>query len=235
MNILDRLAFRAARAAARSRGNRRALHPAGVIVTGRLVVPGHETSWQVPWLDAPGSYPVTARWSLAAGLPRPLPDALGLALRVEDADGPGRCLELLLTSSGRGRWTRHLPFPRTSATRGPYTTLLPYEVGGNRGVVAAFPVPGTPRVPVDPAAVGAALTRRPAEFVLCVGKASAWLPWGRLVLQKGAEPFRSGPDEVAFDPYAASLPGFRPVQRLESLRVAAYAGSREGRRAAPPA
>ncbi|GHH36222.1 phosphodiesterase [Streptomyces candidus] len=233
MNKLDRLAFRAARSAARSRGARRALHPAGVIVTGRLVVPGRGTSWQVPWPGAPGSYPVTARWSLAAGLPRPVPDALGLALRVEDADGPGRCLELLLTSSGRGRWTRHLPFPRMSATRGPYTTLLPYEVGGDRGVVAAFPLPGTPRIPADPAAVGAALVLSPVEFVLCVGKAGAWLPWGRLVLQ-GAEPLRSGPDELAFDPYDNSLPGFRPVTCLRSLRVAAYAGSREGRLAAPP-
>lgn len=63
----------------------------------------------VSWLDAPGSYAVMARWSRAAGLPRPMPDAAGLALRVADADGPRRPLDLPLTTSGRGRWWHHLP------------------------------------------------------------------------------------------------------------------------------
>jgi hypothetical protein len=233
MNLLDRLAFRAARTVARGRGKRPALHPCGAIVTGRLVVPAHGTFLEVPGWDAPASYAVTARWSLATGLPRPLPDALGLALRVEDVGGPGRCLELLLTSSGRGRWTRHVPFPRTSATGGPYTTLLSYEIGGHRGVLAAFPLPGTPRIPADPAAVAAAVARQPVEFVLCAGTAAAWMPLGRLVLQD-AEPFRHRPQERAFDPYRNSLPGFRPVGSLRSLRIAAYAGSREGRDAEPP-
>ncbi|HWU05320.1 MAG TPA: phosphodiesterase [Streptomyces sp.] len=233
MNLLDRRAYRVARAVARRRGHRPALHPSGVILAGRLVVPGHGASWEVPWLDAPGSYAVTARWSRAAGLPSPLPDGMGLALRVEDAGGPGRCLELLLTSSGRGRWTRHVPFPRTSATGGPYSALVSYVVGGRRGLPAVFPVPGAPRLPADPATVEAAVTRRPLEFVLCVGTAAAWLPLGRLVLH-GPDPSPRRPGGTAFDPYRNSLPGFHPVDRLRSLRVAAYAGSREGRLAEPP-
>ncbi|NYE39103.1 phosphodiesterase [Streptomyces fulvorobeus] len=176
---------------------------------------------------------MTARWSRAAGLPRPLPDGTGLALRVEDIGGPGRCLELLLTSSGRGRWTRHIPLPRTSATVGPYSTLVSYVVGGHRGVLAVFPVPGTARIPAYPAAVGASVSRGPVEFVLCIGAAAAWLPLGRLILQ-GPSPYPNGKGEMAFDPYHSSLPGFRPVDFLRSLRVAAYAGSREGRLAPPP-
>ncbi|MFC7796496.1 phosphodiesterase [Streptomyces cinereoruber] len=238
MDLLDRIAFRTARAAARRRGDRPALHPRGTFLAGRLAVPGHRDPWGVPWLDAPGSHAVTARWSRGAGLPHPLPDGLGLALRVEDAGGPGRPLDLLLTTGGRGRWTRHVPLPRTSATAGPYSSLLSYVVGGRRGVVAAFPAPGSPRIPADPAAVGAAVAGRPVVFRLCFGASGAdgagvaWRPLARLTLHGEAPP--TSPDGGAFDPYLNFLPGFRPVDRLRSLRLAAYAGSREGRHAAPP-
>ncbi|MFD3635419.1 phosphodiesterase [Streptomyces sp. NPDC058664] len=227
---LDLLAFRTARTVARRRGARPALHPHGVVLAGRLVVPDHRIRWDVPWLDRPGAYRVTARWSRAAGLPRPLPDGLGLALRVEDADGPGRALELLLTSSGHGRWTRHLPLPRRSATAGPYSTLLDYVVGDHRGVVAAFPVPGTARVPADPGAMGAAPAGRSVAFELGVGAATGWWPLARLTLLR-EEASRSG---RAFDPYENCLPGFRPVDRLRTLRAAAYAGSRAGRSGGRP-
>ncbi|MFC8174445.1 phosphodiesterase [Streptomyces sp. NPDC057325] len=235
MNLLDRIAFRTARAAARRRGNRPALHPRGTSLAGRLVVPGHRDRRDVPWLDVPGSYAVTARWSRGAGLPHPLPDGLGLALRVEDAGGPDRPLDLLLTTGGRGRWTRHVPLPRTSATAGPYSSLLSYVVGRRRGVLAAFPAPGSPRIPADPATVGAAAAGRPVVFQLCFGAdgaGAAWRPLARLVLHGEAPP--SSPDGGAFDPYLNFLPGFRPVDRLRSLRLAAYAGSRAGRHAPPP-
>ncbi|WP_225799985.1 phosphodiesterase [Streptomyces sp. NK15101] len=217
--------FRAARAVARRRGARPALHPHGVVLAGRLDVPDQEIRWGVPWFDRPASYPVTARWSRAAGLPRPLPDGLGLALRVEDADGPGRSLELLLTSGGRGRLTRHVPIPRVSATAGPYTTLLSYVVGAGKGVVAAFPVPNSPRIAADPAAVGAAAASRPVVFDLRVGTPAGWRPLARLTLfREEHAPARHG-----FDPYRNCLPGFHPVDRLRALRLAAYAGSRAGR------
>ncbi|MFF4171644.1 phosphodiesterase [Streptomyces sp. NPDC001744] len=218
---LDRAAFRAARAVARRRGARPALHPRGVMLAGSLVVPDHRFHWGVPWLDEPGSYRVTARWSRGAGLPSPLPDGLGLALRVEDAGGPDRPLELLLTSSGSGRLARHLPVPRTSVTSGPYSTLLSYVVGGGLGVVAAFPLPGPAGTPGRRAAVGS----RPLAFRLGFGTDAGWWPLARLFLLHE----ETAPGPYAFDPYENFLPGFRPVDRLRSLRVAAYAGSRAGR------
>ncbi len=233
MTALERAAFRTARTVARRRGPRPALHPSGVLLSGGVAVSGRGPSWGVPWLDAPGSYEVTARWSRAAGLPRPLPDGTGLALRVRDAGGPGRSLDLLLTGSGRGRWTRHVPLPRTSATAGPYSTLLSYEVGGRRGVVAAFPVPGAPPVPADPGAVADVLTRRTVEFVLCFGAGTAWRPLARLTLDGTAPDDRPGGQ--AYDPYLNALPGFGPGERLRALRTAAYAGSRAGRGARTPA
>ncbi|MGJ7416581.1 phosphodiesterase [Streptomyces cinereoruber] len=186
----------------------------------------------MPWLDVPASYAVTARWSRGAGLPHPLPDGLGLALRVEEAGGPGHPLDLLLTTGGRGRWTRHLPLPRASATAGPYSTLLPYVVGRRRGVVAAFPAPGTARIPARAASVRAAVVRRPVAFQLCFGTGGSWRALARLTLHEDtSRPLLNG---EGFDPYLHYLPDFHPVDRLRSLRLAAYAGSRAGRHAEPP-
>ncbi|USQ85206.1 hypothetical protein NFX46_16285 [Streptomyces phaeoluteigriseus] len=93
------------------------------------------------WLDAPRRYAATVRLSGAVGLPRRLPDGLGPAVRMEQAAGPGRSLDLLLTSSGggRGRIARRLPRLRADAPGGPYASLLSYRVGGRPCVLAAFP------------------------------------------------------------------------------------------------
>ncbi|MGC3002732.1 phosphodiesterase, partial [Streptomyces sp. G35A] len=136
---LDRAAHHIARRVA-ARRSAPALHPHGVLCTGTLDVPGSgERRWSVDWLDRPAAYDVTVRWSRALGLPGRLPDGLGLALRVLDADGSGTPLDLLLTSSAGGRLGRHLPLPRWDALSGPYSTLVAYRVGGRDRVLAAFP------------------------------------------------------------------------------------------------
>jgi hypothetical protein len=53
--------------------------------------------WGVPWLDDPGTDVGIVRFSRAAGLPAPVPDVLGLALRLGAA---GRQHDLLLATTG---------------------------------------------------------------------------------------------------------------------------------------
>ncbi|MFE0807887.1 phosphodiesterase [Streptomyces sp. NPDC058794] len=228
--IVSRIAHGLARRLARLR-SAPALHPHGVLCTGTLTVADAGTGWGVPWLDGPGSYPVTVRWSRALGLPRWLPDGLGLAVRVEGADGPGSTLDLLFTSSRPGRFGRHLPLPRPDALKGPYSTLLSYRVGDRERVLAAFPVhdPDARREDVRPT-LWQELADRPVRFALRAAAPDE--PW-RTFATLSLEAAHTAPpaSTVSYDPYAHNLPRLHPTERLRGLRDAAYTGSRHGRTA----
>ncbi|AKZ53158.1 hypothetical protein SAM23877_7564 [Streptomyces ambofaciens ATCC 23877] len=207
-----------------------ALHPHGVLCTGTLTVAGRtDARWDVPWLDRPGTYPATVRWSRALGLPRRLPDGLGLAVRVEDADGPGNTLDLLFTSSRSGRLGRHLPLLRPDALKGPYSTLLSYRMGDRDRVLAAFPASDADATSGDTLpTLWQELARRPVRFDLrAAAPDEPWTTFASLSLE--AAHTAPATSTVSYDPYAHSLPGLRPTGRLRRLRDAAYAGSRHGR------
>ena len=81
------------------RGRRKPLHPDGAVLPGTLHRVGAPTTWGSRWLDATGEHEATVRLSRSAGLPPPLPDILGLAIRVRI---DGRDADLLLSTTGRG-------------------------------------------------------------------------------------------------------------------------------------
>ncbi|WP_320782760.1 phosphodiesterase [Streptomyces sp. CRN 30] len=211
-----------------------ALHPRGLLCTADFeVVDDGRGPWGVAWLDEPRRYTATVRLSRAAGLPRGLPDALGLAVRV---DRDGHPLDLLLTSSGAGRITRHLPLPRFDALSSPCSSLLSYRIGGRRRVLAALPRRRAQApVPADPARLGEALAAGPLVYDLCAARSGrpgpggvSWRPFAALTV-RAALPDGEG-DSPGFDPYAHDAPGFTPGGTLAATRRAAYRGSRDGRR-----
>ncbi|MFH8935381.1 phosphodiesterase [Streptomyces griseosporeus] len=206
------------------------LHPDGLTCEADLEVPGGGEPWAVPWLDRPGRYAATVRLSRAAGLPRRLPDGLGLAVRVDGPDGPGSVLDLLLTTSGRGRVTRHLPLPRADALAGPYSSLVSYRVSGRPCLLAAFPRRSRP-APVhgDPASLARALSAGPLVFDLCAETPDR--SWRRFAVLTVRTPLPMEPNESAdYDIYAHDAQQFTPGPALAALRRAAYQGSRAGRR-----
>jgi hypothetical protein len=211
-----------------------ALHPHGLTCAGELeIVDDGRGPWGVPFLDTPGRHAATVRLSRAAGLPRGLPDGLGLAVRVERADEEGRTLDLLLTGSGRGRFTRRLPLPRIDVLGGPYSSLLAYRVGDRDRLLAALPRPSARRpVPGDPAGLRAALAAGPIVLDLCAGTGRrSWRVFGVLTVRTPLPvPTEQTP---GFDVYAHDLPGLTPGEALAGVRRAAYRGSRVGRREAP--
>ncbi|MEU7278772.1 phosphodiesterase [Streptomyces sp. NPDC045431] len=205
-----------------------ALHPDGLNCSGVLTVTGSaHRAWGVALLDEPGTYRVTARWSRALGLPERLPDGFGLALRVEDASGPGRPWDLLLTTSGAGRLLRHVPLPRRHPLRGPYGTLTAYRVGRRTCWLAAVPRGPHRSVRGGLGAVRGQLGRGDVVFDLCVAaRGQPWRPVAVLTLSARL-PWTG--DSPGYDPYGRSAPGLRPSDRLHALRREAYGGSREGR------
>jgi hypothetical protein len=95
----------------------RALHPDGAAFAAVLRVPGGRCPG-VPLLDAPGEHRALVRVWRAAGTPWPLPDGLGLALRVPDAHRPGRHQDVLLTTTIGLPLLHHLVVPTTGGVFG---------------------------------------------------------------------------------------------------------------------
>ncbi|NHA00247.1 hypothetical protein G5V59_09290 [Nocardioides sp. W3-2-3] len=112
------------------------LHPDGQTWAGRLTRGGSEERTGVPWLDEPGEDEVLVRTSRAIGLPGPLPDVAGLAVRIRE--GRSRHGDLLLASTGWDPVTRHLLVPAWR-TNQPLTTLLPYRSPVGPVVIGARP------------------------------------------------------------------------------------------------
>ena len=104
-----------------------------------MVGDDHPGQPEVPLFRPGTARPALLRFSRGAGLPEPLPDALGVAVKLPDAYGPGNDQDLLLTSSTDRPLLRRLLFPATSFVRGVFSTALPYDLGGKRVVLLLVP------------------------------------------------------------------------------------------------
>jgi hypothetical protein len=188
---------------------RRSLHPTGVGYQGQLVV--------------------------GAGLPEPLPDALGVAIKLPDAHGPGADQDLLLTSSTSRPLLRRLLFPARSFVRGAFSTALPYDLDGERVVVLLVPAP--PRNGRSPRGVdrgGGAMAELRAAAVAGLGfelrTAGTLGPSQRLATLTVGQPLSAEQTQaLRFNPWTTG-PGIRPSGWLNLLRDAAYRASQRGRR-----
>jgi hypothetical protein len=181
------------------------LHPDGSVVRGTLRRYGGGASG-VPWLDEAGKDDVWVRQSRALGLPDPVPDIFGMAIRVLRSGGHG---DLLLASTGLGRLTRYTLTMSRSPYGRPLTTLLPY------------------RSPVGPVLLAA---RWEAESELSLAWALGSGSWRRFAdLTLDGDPI-NGPDaEISFDPLRHELPGLANYDTVRRLREPAYLTARRSR------
>lgn len=176
----------------------RALHPRGVWRTGEL------RGGAPPF---PREATVAVRLSKGAGTRPGWPDVLGLALRVPTESGDW---DLLLSSTGTGRWSRLVPrFVRhwRDARLG---TLAPYRYRGE--LVWFMAVPDDREVPT--------------RFAVHRSGDTGWRRVAELTLQ----PLEDGAAPVAFDPVRTRPPELELAPRwLAAAREKAYEGSRRGR------
>ena len=191
--------------------HQRSLHPAGRSFTGELEIWGVAEPIGSGLLDRPGHYPVTVRVSKGVGTRGTRPDVLGLAIRVHRAR-----TDLLLSTAGSGRLTRHVPMPRREfSTR--YGSITSYRTGADRKVyLAAGPDPDSPEL------------GRTLDEVTALARTGR----ARLLLQAGDEPVGVvsfgaplAPETdaaLAFDPVRNATPDLHPSGAIHGSRALAY-------------
>lgn len=220
--MLDRLLAAPFALGSRLRGAR-VFHPRGVVVTA---------TWRPdPDTPLPDGSPLAGearrallRVSHAVGLPPSLPDIVGLAVRVEDAHGPGRPQDLLFASSGTGVVGCHLLRPVRSLDDVLLSTLLPYEVrGGGRHALLARPVDAPAgltyaTVAADPSA------HLPHIEVLVDGDP----PQRLAVVEPGGPVPPAEAEDLAFHPWHTG-DDLRPAGLVNRLRRPAYGASQRAR------
>lgn len=178
------------------------LHPDGELFHATVSRVGSPSPSGVPWVDTAGESPALVRVSRAIGLPEPLPDIAGLAIRVNPDE---RAADLLLASTGTGGLGRFVLLPRLPGSTGALTSLLPYRSGSGPLFFAAVPD-----------------GLRTFELRWAVGT-GAWHTFALLHL--GA--VYTGDPVVSFDPVLNVLPGLAHYDVVRRLREPAYSAARK--------
>lgn len=175
---------------------KRIFHPRGVTFEGTV------TFHQGNPLPFQGAERALVRFSKAAGFPQGAPDLFGLAIKL-----PGAGQDLLLVTAGEDAVTRHLLVPATGFFRRAYSTVLPYEWGGELIILGARPDP--PLVHAS----GQEMDDLPG--LVAVGRLRFDLTWGRAGT-RDVETFaslvvdRPHDGDVAFNPFN-SHPSLKPA------------------------
>ena len=208
-------------ALARRRGGK-PMHPRWAVFDGVLERTGAETG--VPWLDEQATDEVLVRLSRGTGLPAPLPDLLGLAIRLPAEPEP---IDLLLTTTGRGPLGRLVPVPRRDAAA-VYSSIMGYR--SDAGTLRFAALPEADDVASEPGPLAGEVTRDGLRFRLVVARGlGAEQPFARLVLTAPRAPL--DPD-VRFDAVLHPPHGLVPDGPMARLRQPAYARARAARRSA---
>jgi hypothetical protein len=211
--------FRSGLAAARGR---KPVHPRGVAHRARLVVDGAPHAPRgSELLSTPAEHPAVVRFSRSLGLPRPLPDLLGVSLRVPDAYGEGAHQDFLLVTSVDLPILHHLFVPAGDVQQRPYSSSLPYAADGERFLLGVLPDPASPRPPGDDELdrLGRAAATGRLVFGLAIAPVlGRFRRIGSLHVDERLPPEL---DALRFSPLYCGG-GLRPVGTLNRLRAYAY-------------
>jgi hypothetical protein len=122
------------------------VHPHGAVYAASLHVLGAPAAPSAAELLAtPGEHAAIVRFSRSIGLPRPLPDLLGMSIRVLHAYGSGRHQDFLLVTSVDLPVLHHVFVPAGDVQQRPYSSSLPYCAGGETFLIGTLPRAASPR------------------------------------------------------------------------------------------
>ncbi|GAA1423703.1 hypothetical protein [Agrococcus citreus] len=194
------------------------IHPHGVLLHGSLQRTGSALRTGVPWIDDADPQPVRvlARASRSAGVPPPLPDVIGLAIRFEGDDGPA---DIELASTGAGWPSRFWLLVHRSPSRAHVSSLLPYRSPSGPVLIAAI-TRSPDDLPVSATELAERLEAEPWRLRLLVARPRGpWHPFADLELTR-----KPGPIDplLRFDAGRHPLPGTRQYAWVRRLRQPSY-------------
>jgi hypothetical protein len=96
-------------------------------------------------LSEPGEHEAIVRFSRSVGLPRPLPDLLGMSVRVLHAYGEDRHQDVLLVTSVDLPLLHHVFVPAGDVQDRIYSSSRPFSAGDERFLLGALPRHDSPR------------------------------------------------------------------------------------------
>lgn len=200
----------------------KSLHPHGVVYESRLLIAGGPAAPRgARLLGEPGEHRALVRFSRSLGVPRPIPDLLGMSIRIPDAYGAGRHQDFLLVTSADLPVMHHVFLPARDAQQRPYTSSLPYRAGRARFLVGALPDPGSPRPAGEDeiARLDAAAATGRLRFRLAVAAIGGrFTPVGEVAIGRRLEPEA---DALRFNPWNTGG-GMTPDGVLNGARDRAY-------------
>jgi hypothetical protein len=206
---------------AAARGGK-AVHPDGVVYRTRLVVDGAAHAPQASeLLSTPSTHSAVMRFSRSVGLPRPLPDLLGVSLRVPDAYGPGGHQDLMAVSSIDLPVLHHIFVPAGDVQQRPYSSSLPYRAGGETIIIGVTPDPSSPRPAGGDEFDRLERAARTGRLVFGLSVASVGGRFRRVGSLHVQERLRETLDALRFNPFNCGS-GLEPVGVLNRLRDYAY-------------
>lgn len=190
---------------------RRGLHPRGELLRGTAII--HPAG---AVLGPVGPAAVAVRLSRGIGLPYPLPDFNGIAVRFLDAHGNGLHQDLLLTTASGRPILRHMIHPSRSFASSGYSSVLPYR--HHHGGLRVFRCE-----PIAVETLEDLVDRLPLALELqSATPLGAWERVATLTLDHlASEP----PGGIRYDPWNTSAM-LTPAGFLNRLRAPAYAASR---------
>ncbi|MCP2032707.1 hypothetical protein L1277_002817 [Okibacterium sp. HSC-33S16] len=201
----------------------RPIHPHGVALRGSLRWLTDRAPAGIDLIDHPhtSELPLTARVSRSVGVPAPLPDVIGLAVRFGTTTGPA---DVLLASTGFGVPSRFWLAAHRCPSRARFTTLLPLKTENGPLLLAARTMEPTD-LPTDPVALAHALENSSWRLKLYHARPLGhWHPFA--ILEVWREPGAIDTIE-RFDPVRHALPGTSTYGWERRLREPSYLRSRD--------
>jgi hypothetical protein len=200
----------------------KAVHPHGVVYEAELVV-AERSDWlaSTDLFGKPGRHAAVMRFSRSLGLPRPLPDLLGVSVRVLDAYGRGRHQDLLMVTSVDSPVVHHLFVPAGDVQQRPYSSSLPYRAGDRTLLIGVLARADAPRPEGGNELERLQAAASTGELVFDLAVAKMWGRFRPVAELRVGDRLPAEADALRFNPWNCGG-GLEPVGFLNRLRDYAY-------------